>query len=383
MPSVSKLFDEQGENDMNSGKIENPNVKRTYFAVAVTDVHLGYGKSDSAEFEAFVDDFLSKNSVDHFVIMGDFLDLWTKDNDRLIKKYDRLLQKLSRLKEERKIGVLNYVVGNHDFVVKELQADHPILGIFDFTSSVSRAVDWLILKTPRQKDPHPKTYAFLHAHQLIEGKAGEVYDGMCMYLCDQGDFRGWLSRVLWDGRYFVPLISTMAALGLLAISMYIPALVAAVIAVASFVWLHRRKPDLSKISAKSYAEKVKVVMESLPWRKRREIRQHFKRAPDRRRTVLEVAELDRETMQKAYRVVAPVLGEFDADETLKTINQVLQTRPDGSAYGAQFPKGYTVVGHTHEEYRDRKHTNLGSWEKGRKHLYLTISETGEPKLEEW
>ncbi|MHA2229855.1 MAG: metallophosphoesterase [Candidatus Thorarchaeota archaeon] len=368
---------------MNSGKIGNPIPVRTYFAVAVTDVHLGYGKSESAKFEAFVDDFFSNNSVEHFVIMGDFLDFWTKDNDRLIEKYDRLLQKLSRLKEERKIGVLNYVIGNHDFIVEELQEKHPILGIFDFKSPVSGAADWLTLETPKQEDPHPKTYGFLHGHQLIEGNAGEIYDGICRYLCDQGDFRGWLSRVLWDGRYLIPLISTVAALVLLAISLYIPAFVAAVIAVASFVWLYRKKPDLSDISAESHAEKVKVVIGSLPWRKRRAIRKHFKRAPDKRRIFRDVAEIDRETMQQAYQAVEPVVGEFDVDETLKSLDQVLQTRPDDSAYVTLIRKDHTVVGHTHEEDRESNYTNLGSWEKGRRHWYLTISETGEPKPEEW
>ena len=66
-------------------------IPRTFFAITVSDVHLGYRKSDSDAFKAFVNEFLSEQSVDHLIIMGDILDLWTRDDRRLMRETEGLL----------------------------------------------------------------------------------------------------------------------------------------------------------------------------------------------------------------------------------------------------------------------------------------------------
>ncbi|MFW9884344.1 MAG: metallophosphoesterase [Candidatus Thorarchaeota archaeon] len=346
-----------------------------FYALAVTDVHLGYGKSDSDSFRAFIDQILEESEVEHFVIMGDFLDCWTKDNDRLLKKEKKTLEQLSELKSKGAIGELHYVVGNHDFVIEELQKDYPSLSAFSFKSPSCKDVDWLTLTTPSKP---PKGFGFLHGHQLIEGEAGEIYNGVCKYLCSQGDLRGWISRILWDQKGLVPVLTAAIAFLLMYFAQYAWAILSAAATIISIVWVSRKGPDLSKLSAKSYDEQVEVLMHTIPWRKRRRIIRYFKKSPQQRRGT-KLIELD--TIKQA-RDRANLTG-LDPQKTHQVFEQVLERALDSSGYKTMGAQVHRVLGHTHKEERNTNYANLGSWEKGRRHLVFVISASGQHRIGEW
>ena len=355
-------------------------IPRTYFAIAVSDVHLGYKKSDRDAFKAFVYDFLPKQSVDHFVMMGDILDLWTRDDDKLLKEVSGLLEQLSSLKEEGRIGVIDYVIGNHDYVIESHKAKFPVLNAFDFKSPASEQPAWLLLEPPKQKGTRKKTYGFLHGHQLLEGRAGKTYDGTCRFLCTQGDFRGWLSRLLFDVRNWVPIIFAAASLLFLAQSRYYSALFAAIIAIATGVTLFKSPPNLEAISASSYDEQIEELVKSMRWRDRRKLVRYLKQSPEKRRGM---EPLQLKAIERAYHPVRRKLSDVKVHEAHTALSKSLAMPLDESAYSALVTAEHRVLGHTHKKVEDPHYTNLGCWEKKAQHWYFTISENGDYRLEEW
>jgi len=355
-------------------------IPRTFFAIAVSDVHLGYRKSDSDAFKAFVDEFLSEQSVDHLIIMGDVLDLWTRDDRRLMRETEGLLEKISSLKEQGRIGVIDYVVGNHDFTIESLKTDYPVLNAFDFKSPTSEKPAWLLLRPPKQTGSRKQTFGFLHGHQLLEGSASKVYDGTCRYLCSQGDFRGWLSRLAFDIRNWVPVVFGVAALAFFVLSRNLSALAAAIVAVASAVTLYRSPPDLESISAMSYDEQIEVLVRTMRWRDRRRLVRYLKQSPHKRSGM---APLDLENVQHAYHTAQRRLPDIIPEETHAALGKSLGAPLDDSAISALVMDAHRVLGHTHKQVNDEHYTNLGSWEKKSRHWYFTVSENGDHHLEEW
>ena len=195
-----------------------------YYAVAVSDVHIGNwdDEKNKRAFDSFVDGFLQKTRrIDHLIILGDFLDLWRRDDDELLKENSYLLQKLVNMKRSGKIGHLQYVVGNHDYLMpwykwrgyavrKESRRRRALLKEFEFTEASSEKPRTLDLPKQGERINTEKTFKFKHGHQDGPGQLGAVYDELCEWLCHQGNTSGLITSVIWKYRTYLPaLISSI------------------------------------------------------------------------------------------------------------------------------------------------------------------------------
>ncbi len=84
--------------------------------IFISDLHLGDGsKSDDfnrdQEFLEFLD-FVEAKATE-LIIVGDFLELWQADLDKILLKHEKVITRLLGLREKIK---LTYVIGNHDYV---------------------------------------------------------------------------------------------------------------------------------------------------------------------------------------------------------------------------------------------------------------------------
>jgi len=98
--------------------------------IAFSDVHLGYDKSDSTSFMRFLERLESRSDLEDIVIIGDFIDLWRRDIIGLEFELSPFMERLKKLRERCNV---HYVIGNHDFHLRNLRKrGYP----FRFTSSL-------------------------------------------------------------------------------------------------------------------------------------------------------------------------------------------------------------------------------------------------------
>ena len=93
--------------------------------IFISDLHLGDGSrtddfhrdKELLEFLEFVD-----SEAQELIILGDFLELWQADLDRVLFVHNEIIKKLLSLRKKIKI---TYVIGNHDYIpfVKYLDLD--------------------------------------------------------------------------------------------------------------------------------------------------------------------------------------------------------------------------------------------------------------------
>jgi UDP-2,3-diacylglucosamine pyrophosphatase LpxH len=82
----------------------------------ISDLHLGDGSraDDFHQTEAFLKfiDRIAPN-CERLIIVGDLLELWQSDLDRIVFYHDKIIKRLLALAKE---GRLTYLVGNHDYM---------------------------------------------------------------------------------------------------------------------------------------------------------------------------------------------------------------------------------------------------------------------------
>ncbi|HEC88892.1 MAG TPA: UDP-2,3-diacylglucosamine diphosphatase [Thermoplasmata archaeon] len=85
--------------------------------IVVSDVHLGYEKSDKKNFEDFITNYVSEitSRNDCFILLGDIFDFWRKKNLDCFLRSDAILKKILSLDAK-----IYYVVGNHDYYMLKL-----------------------------------------------------------------------------------------------------------------------------------------------------------------------------------------------------------------------------------------------------------------------
>ncbi|MFW9887954.1 MAG: metallophosphoesterase [Candidatus Thorarchaeota archaeon] len=163
------------------------------YAVAVSDVHLGYvAESDSEAFRQFISEYLaSQEYVEHLILMGDIFDLWRCDNNAVIASYEEdVLEPIRNMKGNR-IGNIHYITGNHDYSIQE---DLGGLGSFiDFTREP--------LRLPKSKEEvdFSTRFFFIHGHRLewggiLTGPASVV---VCDTFCKTGERGGKFLETAW------------------------------------------------------------------------------------------------------------------------------------------------------------------------------------------
>jgi UDP-2,3-diacylglucosamine pyrophosphatase LpxH len=156
--------------------------------IALSDIHLGYEKSNSKDFNNFIDSkLLDLGNSDHLVLLGDIVDFWRSSNIKVIQEHENILDKIYNLQNQTNVY---FVRGNHDYSLMnyvKLSGDKPIF----------KVSDKLILSEGNVN------YFFIHGHQLealnLEPLTLKEYELICEILCDRTeDFLGSFLSNLWD-----------------------------------------------------------------------------------------------------------------------------------------------------------------------------------------
>ncbi len=82
----------------------------------ISDLHLGDGsRTDDFHRDKELIRFLeyAEDEATELIILGDFLELWQSDLDRVLFVHDEVIKKLLQLRNKIKV---TYVIGNHDYI---------------------------------------------------------------------------------------------------------------------------------------------------------------------------------------------------------------------------------------------------------------------------
>jgi UDP-2,3-diacylglucosamine pyrophosphatase LpxH len=144
--------------------------------IAVSDVHLGCLESNFSLFKSFLNYIESMENLEHFVIIGDFVDMWRRDVSGLFLENYEVVQSLIKMKNKN-VGV-HYIAGNHDFhLLKLVGHNYP----FIFEESVTLKISDV-------------NYVFRHGHEFD----CKQRRGMCELLCyNLSDKAGRLRSDFW------------------------------------------------------------------------------------------------------------------------------------------------------------------------------------------
>jgi UDP-2,3-diacylglucosamine pyrophosphatase LpxH len=150
--------------------------------VATSDVHLGYYCSDENLFKRFLDDVVDTKEVTHFVLVGDILDMWRRDNLKLLFGFGDILSKLEELQNKGK--QIYYVVGNHDYHVIQLKHNLEKQYTFDVFMDITLTCGDL-------------EYYFIHGYQFEFPDMLDIYQDFANILCLSDDTIGEDADQLW------------------------------------------------------------------------------------------------------------------------------------------------------------------------------------------
>ncbi|HEY3273171.1 MAG TPA: UDP-2,3-diacylglucosamine diphosphatase [Methanocella sp.] len=88
--------------------------------IVISDVHLGYGRSNSESLRKFLEQ-CAEIDIEHFVILGDLMDFWRTNNAKVIVDYQNILGQIGRLEAKN----VYYIPGNHDYLIHRLARRYP------------------------------------------------------------------------------------------------------------------------------------------------------------------------------------------------------------------------------------------------------------------
>ncbi|MFX1441520.1 MAG: UDP-2,3-diacylglucosamine diphosphatase [Promethearchaeota archaeon] len=152
--------------------------------IVVSDVHLGYEKSKQDEFIHFLEynleDYLGE--IEHLVLLGDILDFWRRNNERLLFENLSILNRFVQYTESLTV---HYVVGNHDFTLQRMVGAENLP--FEFKDELQMTIGG-------------NKFRFVHGHQFETKSriASSVYKGLSRLLCLSGDSVGERTSQWWD-----------------------------------------------------------------------------------------------------------------------------------------------------------------------------------------
>ncbi|MCD6163477.1 MAG: UDP-2,3-diacylglucosamine diphosphatase [candidate division Zixibacteria bacterium] len=153
--------------------------------IAVSDVHLGFSKSNKADFIRFLDWIATQPYVTDFVLAGDILDFWRRD---MVAVTMENADVMARLIAMYKSGMnIYYIAGNHDYTVRHLKI---FPNRFKFSTKVELVEDGV-------------EYTFVHGHEFDPDQNTVFFDPLC-YTNDQS---GRFADRVWDvySKYVNPL----------------------------------------------------------------------------------------------------------------------------------------------------------------------------------
>lgn len=152
--------------------------------LAVSDVHIGYEKSNVKLFNSFLQErIIEGNDVDRFVILGDFVDMWRRDVSGLFLENHETLRLLLEVK--KKNIPIHYIVGNHDFHLLNLKGHLYPLAFEE---------RW----PPRPLELNGLRYIFRHGYEFEITQSKIMSELLCHNLSDgagkiRSDFWKWIT----------------------------------------------------------------------------------------------------------------------------------------------------------------------------------------------
>ena len=173
--------------------------------VVVSDVHLGsdVGRKckgtghacDDLDLDPLFQTFMGyigkeylHSKEDRLIFLGDIFDFWRKDaGDVLIENQEAV----SKVKDISRRCVINYVVGNHDYSIREMWNGAKTKSLF---GTMDKSLHLEINGEP---------FTFLHGHQLEVlanpyNKSEKVYDSIASPLCSTAGVTGTAASKLWS-----------------------------------------------------------------------------------------------------------------------------------------------------------------------------------------
>ena len=87
--------------------------------VIVSDVHIGASKVESLLFEYFLDEIISRENLETFIVNGDFFDIVMMDYDKIVRTYSNIFYKMDQIQNKFKNKFL-FTLGNHEIAVTGL-----------------------------------------------------------------------------------------------------------------------------------------------------------------------------------------------------------------------------------------------------------------------
>lgn len=369
-----------------------------YFAVAISDVHLGhhvFGDESAVQFREFLSALESSSNLEiqHLVIIGDFLDLWRDDDDVLFKKYADILERLGELKTESgKVKSLHYVVGNHDFVMpyyKEHGNEEVKRLLEPFELTKPDCVTPTSLELPNDGSRlNGRKFVIRHGHQDEAGDLALMYDLSAVLLCGQSRESANLLSKLFKYKYET--VTALLFLGTALLFALSNILLGGVLLAVSFISLVLWFANYQKHQkTKEFLE----VLQQPPKTRRKEFKRLDERMKRRKRRRWDRAV---QTLQRREPE-----AEFPGSRDYRQMQQVLHKRLDRlpgryQAYRDEImkqqeilavqslePQDILIRGHTHIVIDgENNEYNPGGWVEEATYCILTIGTEGNIQLEQ-
>lgn len=145
----------------------------------MSDVHLGYDRSDAWAFERFLDTLLAQRP-DKLVLLGDIFDFWRRSDADLLTENQRIVEKLLQLP-------IVYVNGNHDYSMLKLSTRFPEQPGFKVVTS---------LRLQNQR------FVLIHGYDLevftsMETVGLDAYEAFSEAMCHAGQTGGTVASWIW------------------------------------------------------------------------------------------------------------------------------------------------------------------------------------------
>lgn len=151
--------------------------------LVISDLHLGYKKSNTNAFSNFLEDYSTK--IDDLILLGDFFDFWRKNNAEIVLENEEILEKLLDLHANK----IHYIAGNHDFYMLKLGERYHD----NFPFEVKRNL--------RLEDGGKKFY-FTHGYEFeavqLEPFTMDMYEEFSEKMCFSEDVIGGVASQIWD-----------------------------------------------------------------------------------------------------------------------------------------------------------------------------------------
>ncbi len=151
--------------------------------IVVSDVHLGYKRSNKDDFISFLDK-CDTQEIEHLVLLGDIFDIWRLSRADVLIKNEDVFQKLSSLHAKN----IHYVAGNHDYLLVKLYDEHTA----DYPFVVTRSL---------RLESGGKKFFFIHGYELEVATGSmtvEHYEKFAEHMCFNTNIVDKVASILWN-----------------------------------------------------------------------------------------------------------------------------------------------------------------------------------------